>query len=290
MDGRPRALGPLKLLLPPDREEAAEVLDRIFALAERHPHELPEQAAAVRAWMRRVLNAEFDADTALPARPAPARPQRHPQPVTGGGPGPHVRGRFHSSSDGWDGEMVRSLPGGEPKTCVSPRRIGTGWPSTPPKRRPSHAFPRTPWPRRTTARWSGCARRTCTGPSGLAFLLLLLYKYWDQLTHVFLLGYAAAILAVILNAVRRRLHMKRKWLAAIVGLVVVGSVVAALASGDADALRAGQGHHADRSRAGGADHQMGEGDPGADGDKDRHPPSLRHVQGRRRGAARTAGG
>jgi predicted PurR-regulated permease PerM len=66
---------------------------------------------------------------------------------------------------------------------------------------------------------------------GLAFLLLLLYKYWDQITHVFLLGYAAAILAVILNAVRRRLHMKRKWLAAIVGLVVVGSVVAALGVG-----------------------------------------------------------
>lgn len=67
--------------------------------------------------------------------------------------------------------------------------------------------------------------------AGLAFLLLLLFKYWDQLTHVFLLGYAAAILAVILNAVRRKLHMKRKWLAAIVGLVVVGSVVAALAVG-----------------------------------------------------------
>lgn len=66
---------------------------------------------------------------------------------------------------------------------------------------------------------------------GLAFLLLLLYKYWDQITHVFLLGYAAAILAVILNAVRRRLNMKRKWLAAIVGLVVVGSVVAALGIG-----------------------------------------------------------
>lgn len=67
--------------------------------------------------------------------------------------------------------------------------------------------------------------------AGLAFLLLLLFKYWDDITHVFLLGYAAAILAVILNAVRRKLHMKRKWLAAIVGLVVVGSVVAALAVG-----------------------------------------------------------
>lgn len=65
----------------------------------------------------------------------------------------------------------------------------------------------------------------------LGFLLMLLYRYWDQLTHVFLLGYAAAILAVVLNALRRRLNVQRKWLAAIVGLVVVGSVVAALAVG-----------------------------------------------------------
>ena len=65
----------------------------------------------------------------------------------------------------------------------------------------------------------------------LGFLLALLYRYWDELTRVFLLGYAAAILAVVLNALRRRLHMQRKWLAAIVGVVVVGSVVAALAIG-----------------------------------------------------------
>ncbi|HEU4884380.1 MAG TPA: AI-2E family transporter [Longimicrobium sp.] len=67
--------------------------------------------------------------------------------------------------------------------------------------------------------------------AGLAFLLLLLYKYWDDLTHVFLLGYAAAILAVVLNALQGRLPIKRKWVAAIVGLVVVGTVVAALAVG-----------------------------------------------------------
>lgn len=65
----------------------------------------------------------------------------------------------------------------------------------------------------------------------LAFLLAMVYRYWDQLTRVFLLGYAAAILAIILNALRRRLHVKRKWLAAGVGIVVVGSVVAVLAIG-----------------------------------------------------------
>ncbi|HEV3050974.1 MAG TPA: hypothetical protein VGX50_11720, partial [Longimicrobium sp.] len=66
---------------------------------------------------------------------------------------------------------------------------------------------------------------------GLAFLLALLYRYWDELTRVFLLGYAAAILAVVLNALQRRLPIKRTWVAAIVGLVVVGAVVTALAIG-----------------------------------------------------------
>jgi predicted PurR-regulated permease PerM len=66
---------------------------------------------------------------------------------------------------------------------------------------------------------------------GLAFLLALVFHYWEQLTHVFLLGYAAAILAVILNALQRRLPIKRKWVAALVGLLVVGAVVGALAIG-----------------------------------------------------------
>lgn len=62
----------------------------------------------------------------------------------------------------------------------------------------------------------------------LAFLLALAYRYWSHLTQVFLLGYAAAILAVILNALRRRLKVKRAWLAAGIGLVVVGSIVGVL--------------------------------------------------------------
>jgi predicted PurR-regulated permease PerM len=65
----------------------------------------------------------------------------------------------------------------------------------------------------------------------LAFLLALVYRYWDELTHVFLLGYAAAILAVVLNALQRRLPLKRKWVAAAVGLLVVAVVVTALALG-----------------------------------------------------------
>lgn len=65
----------------------------------------------------------------------------------------------------------------------------------------------------------------------LAFLLLLVYRYWEDLTRVFLLIYASAILAVVLNALRRRLHVQRKWLAAGVGLVVLGTVVGLLAWG-----------------------------------------------------------
>ncbi|HEU0300118.1 MAG TPA: AI-2E family transporter [Longimicrobium sp.] len=65
----------------------------------------------------------------------------------------------------------------------------------------------------------------------MAFLLALLYHYWDELTHVLLLGYAAAILAVILNALRARLHIQRKWLAAIVGVVVISSMIALFAVG-----------------------------------------------------------
>jgi predicted PurR-regulated permease PerM len=65
----------------------------------------------------------------------------------------------------------------------------------------------------------------------MAFLLALVFHYWDDLTRVFLLGYAAAILAVILNALQRRLPIQRKWVAAIVGLVVIGAVVTALSIG-----------------------------------------------------------
>jgi hypothetical protein len=61
-DGRARPLPQLKRLLPPERGEAAEVLDRIFELAGRHPQELPEQADAVRSWLRTLLAAEFDAE------------------------------------------------------------------------------------------------------------------------------------------------------------------------------------------------------------------------------------
>lgn len=66
---------------------------------------------------------------------------------------------------------------------------------------------------------------------GLAFLLALVFHYWDTLLHVFLLVYAAAILAVVLNALRGVLHLRRKWLAGIVALLVIGGLAGLLTWG-----------------------------------------------------------
>ena len=64
--GKPVALSQLKMLLPSDRERAQEVLDRIFALESRDPEQLPDEAEKVREWMRKLLNAEFDAEVGFP--------------------------------------------------------------------------------------------------------------------------------------------------------------------------------------------------------------------------------
>lgn len=58
----PRPLPQLRRMLPPERTQAMEVLDRIFSLAERPPDGVTEQAAAVHAWLRTVLAAELDAE------------------------------------------------------------------------------------------------------------------------------------------------------------------------------------------------------------------------------------
>ena len=81
VDGRPVALSQLKMLLPADRERAQEVLDRIFALDRRGADELPEEAEKVREWMRRLLNAEFDAEVRFP------QGRRRRLPEQGGGDG-----------------------------------------------------------------------------------------------------------------------------------------------------------------------------------------------------------
>ncbi len=65
----------------------------------------------------------------------------------------------------------------------------------------------------------------------LAFLMGVIYRFFDTLAHVFLMTYAAAIVAVGLNALGRHLPLERKWLAALVGVLVIGGVAALLIFG-----------------------------------------------------------
>lgn len=67
--------------------------------------------------------------------------------------------------------------------------------------------------------------------AGLIFLLGLAFRFFDQLMQTFLMMYAAAIIAIGLNALRRLIPVQRKWLAAGIGLAVVGGVVALIAIG-----------------------------------------------------------
>ncbi len=60
---------------------------------------------------------------------------------------------------------------------------------------------------------------------GLAFLLALLYRYFAEITQTLLLLLAAAILAVALNPIARKLPLERKWVAALIGIAVLGGLV-----------------------------------------------------------------
>lgn len=55
---------------------------------------------------------------------------------------------------------------------------------------------------------------------GLALLLALLYRYFEPVTRVVLVAFAAGILAVGFNAVVRRIPAKRKWVTGLIGLVI----------------------------------------------------------------------
>ncbi|CAN5454224.1 AI-2E family transporter [soil metagenome] len=58
----------------------------------------------------------------------------------------------------------------------------------------------------------------------LFFLLLFVYRYFEAIAQTLLLVYAAAILAVALNPIAKRIPMARKWVAALVGLAVIVSL------------------------------------------------------------------
>ncbi|CAN5814712.1 hypothetical protein BH23GEM6_BH23GEM6_08020 [soil metagenome] len=58
--------------------------------------------------------------------------------------------------------------------------------------------------------------------AGLLFLFALLFRYFDPLIHVFLIIYAAAILAVALNVIVRLFPAGRRWVTAGLGVVIMG--------------------------------------------------------------------
>lgn len=74
VDGHARALDQLKMVLPPGRENAQEIVDRVFELAARNPDEVPDEVEKLYEWITKVLNAEYDAEVRYDqARPSPRR-------------------------------------------------------------------------------------------------------------------------------------------------------------------------------------------------------------------------
>lgn len=64
--------------------------------------------------------------------------------------------------------------------------------------------------------------------AGLLFLLALLFDHFTSIAHVLLIAYAAAILAVALNALISRLPGERRWVTSLVGLLLFALIGAGL--------------------------------------------------------------
>ena len=62
-------------------------------------------------------------------------------------------------------------------------------------------------------------------------LVLLAYHFFDKLAHVFLIGYAAAIVAVAINLIVRKLPLERRWVVAGIGILLIGLTIAAAVFG-----------------------------------------------------------
>lgn len=60
--------------------------------------------------------------------------------------------------------------------------------------------------------------------AGLLFLFAVLFHYLEPITRVLLLAYAAAIAAIILNAIVQVLPGRRDWMTGILGLVILGLI------------------------------------------------------------------
>jgi predicted PurR-regulated permease PerM len=62
---------------------------------------------------------------------------------------------------------------------------------------------------------------------GLLFLFALLFRYFEGLARASLTAYAAVILAVALNAIVSRIPGERRWVSALLGLLIVAMVLGA---------------------------------------------------------------
>lgn len=62
----------------------------------------------------------------------------------------------------------------------------------------------------------------------ILFAFALLFRFFDAVARTFLIGYAAAILAIALNVFVRRLPLERKWAALLVGGTVIVLLFAAV--------------------------------------------------------------
>lgn len=75
VDGKARALEQLKMVLPPGRENAQQIVDRVFEAA-RHGDDAPEDVEKLRDWILKVLNAEYDVEARYTRpRTGPAAPR-----------------------------------------------------------------------------------------------------------------------------------------------------------------------------------------------------------------------
>lgn len=72
------------------------------------------------------------------------------------------------------------------------------------------------------------ARATPLRLALVLFFFAILFRYFDAIARTALIGYAAAIVAVTLNTVVRRLPIARKWAALGVGLVFMATLAAAI--------------------------------------------------------------
>ncbi|HST57861.1 MAG TPA: hypothetical protein VLK84_04165 [Longimicrobium sp.] len=79
VDGQARALEQLKMALPPGRENARQMVDRVFEAAARHGEDPPEDVEKLRAWILKLLNAEYEAEARYTR---PRTPPRRPGGVT----------------------------------------------------------------------------------------------------------------------------------------------------------------------------------------------------------------